>query len=683
MKKLSLILLLLLLLAAVPCGNAWAADIVDSGSCGSQSSAVWTLDSDGLLTISGWGTISASAFRNRTDITSVIIEDGVAGIGDYAFMDCSSLTSVAIPNSVTGVGMFAFYGCGSMTSLALGSGLAGIGNAAFASCSGLTELTIPDSVTSIGLDAFAYCTGLIRLTIGSGVTSIGGGAFAKCVGLTGVTIPDGVTSIGEQAFTDCSGLTSVFIPASVTDIGESAFSGCSGLTNVSFGGTEEQWSGISISSGNDTLLDGTLRFNGEVDGGSCGAAGDNVTWVLTIDGLLSISGTGDMQDFSDPDYSPWYKHREIITSAVIGDGVTNIGASAFNGCSSLTGVTIPDSVTRIRNQSFYGCSGLTSVTIPDSVTNINAWAFDSCTGLEEIVLPSSITVLSQCAFQSCTSLTSVTIPNGVTTVDYWCFNGCTSLTSISMPGSVVKVNDGAFLGCTSLTTVNYGGTEEQWAGITFGNNNDPLLAAELTCVTPQLDITGQPQDFTGAAGSTIKFTVAAEGEGLTYQWYFKRAGETDFNPSTVAAATKATFTMKMADKYDGWQYYCVVTDACGQTAQSDTVTIHKAPALTITTQPKDFTGAAGSTIKFTVKASGEGLSYQWWYRKGSSGSFTKSTLAAGKKATFTMTMADKYDGWQYYCVVKDAYGQTVRSNTVTIHKTAALSITTQPASFTG
>ncbi|MBR5430464.1 MAG: hypothetical protein IK116_08085, partial [Firmicutes bacterium] len=91
---------------------------------------------------------------------------------------------------------------------------------------------------------------------------------------------------------------------------------------------------------------------------------------------------------------------------------------------------------------------------------------------------------------------------------------------------------------------------------------------------PALTITTQPVDYTGAVGSTIKFTVKASGEGLTYQWYFKRANETAFNPSTVSAATKATFSMKMAAKYDGWQYYCVVTDAYGQTAQTDTVTIH-------------------------------------------------------------------------------------------------------------
>jgi len=75
-------------------------------------------------------------------------------------------------------------------------------------------------------------------------------------------------------------------------------------------------------------------------------------------------------------------------------------------------------------------------------------------------------------------------------------------------------------------------------------------------------------------GSTIRFTVGAAGDGLTYQWYFKKTGATSFTKSTVSSAQKATFTMKMAEKYDGWQYRCIITDAYGNVDVSDTVTIH-------------------------------------------------------------------------------------------------------------
>ena len=68
----------------------------------------------------------------------------------------------------------------------------------------------------------------------------------------------------------------------------------------------------------------------------------------------------------------WYANKDKIESVVIEDGVTSIGANAFDGCSGLTSITIPSSVTSIGEHVFDGCSGLTSITIPSSVTSIGA-----------------------------------------------------------------------------------------------------------------------------------------------------------------------------------------------------------------------------------------------------------------------------------------------------------------------
>ena len=138
----------------------------------------------------------------NTEITDLVIPNGVTNIGGYAFRECSSLTSVTIGNSVTSIG-----GC------------------AFEGCSALTSVTIGNSVTSIGGRAFEGCSALTSVTIGNSVTSIGGCAFEGCSGLTNVTIPNSVTSIGNSAFNGCSGLTSVTIGNSVTSIGDNAFNG--------------------------------------------------------------------------------------------------------------------------------------------------------------------------------------------------------------------------------------------------------------------------------------------------------------------------------------------------------------------------------------------------------------------------------------------------------------------------
>ena len=123
----ALVLGLVFLLALLP-GGALAATTVASGDCGDN--LTWTLDSDGVLTISGTGDMTSHPWRDLVyieRITEVVIGSGVTSIGDWAFEDCSALTTVTIPGSVTSIGY-----------------------CAFAECSSLSGVIIPDGVTSIG-----------------------------------------------------------------------------------------------------------------------------------------------------------------------------------------------------------------------------------------------------------------------------------------------------------------------------------------------------------------------------------------------------------------------------------------------------------------------------------------------------------------------------------------------------
>ena len=181
-----------------------------------------------------------------------------------------------------------------------------------------------------------------------------------------------------------------------------------------------------------SLLPATALAADIVDSGTCGAEGDgsNLTWTLDSEGVLTISGSGDMRDY---DYSsPWYENGNQIQSVFMANGVTSIGNFAFNECTSLTSMTIPDSVTSIGNGAFKGCTSLTSVTIPGSVTRIGVGAFASCT----------------------------------------------SLTSVTIPDSVTRIGKQAFDYCTSLTDVYYAGSEAQWKAISISSagNNDLLTA---------------------------------------------------------------------------------------------------------------------------------------------------------------------------------------------------------------
>jgi len=497
-KRLLSFVLAVLMIASLLPATALAADIVDSGTCGAEgdgSNLTWTLDSEGVLTISGsgdmydYGLFDAPWYGIRSLVKSAVIADGVTSIGEKAFLYCTSLTSVTIPDSVTSIGSGAFYYCTSLTSVTIPGSVTSIGAEAFYNCTSLTSVTIPNSVTSIGDSAFFYCTSLTSVTIPDSVTSIGDDAFEGCTSLTSVTIPDSVTSIGSGAFSNCTSLTSVTIPDSVTRIGGSAFMYCTSLTGVTIPDSV-----TSIGSGafsnctslaSVTIPDSVTSI-GEQTFYNC----TSLTSVTIPDSVTSIgdrafSGCKSLTSVTIPDSVTSIGERTFynctsLTSVTIPDSVTRIGKGAFSECTSLTSVTIPDSVTSIGAYAFDTCSSLTNVTIPNGVTSIEEHTFDNCKSLTSVTIPNSVTSIGKGAFSNCKSLTSVTIPDSVTRIGVGAFASCTSLTSVTIPDSVTSINNGAFYDCTSLTDVYYAGSEAQWKAISISSNrNDDLLTANI------------------------------------------------------------------------------------------------------------------------------------------------------------------------------------------------------------
>ena len=232
--------------------------------------------------------------------------------------------------------------------------------------------------------------------------------------------------------------------------------------------------------------------------GYCGAQGDNLTWVLTSDGVLTISGSGEMMNYGldwihlgNPLWTPWF-HYELFTTVIIEYGVTSIGCNAFAGSWELISATIPSSVGAIGNRAFAHCYKLISInvdienmyfvsengvlfdkektilihypigksnttyTIPNSVKIIGDYAFQDCRNLTSIIIPNSVTTIGNSAFRSCSNLSSVTIGNSVTSIGSSAFWGCRSLTSVTIPNSVTTIGGEAFAYCNNLTSVVIG-----------------------------------------------------------------------------------------------------------------------------------------------------------------------------------------------------------------------------------
>ena len=233
--------------------------------------------------------------------------------------------------------------------------------------------------------------------------------------------------------------------------------------------------------------------NAEVYNGTCG---ENLTWSLnTEDSTLTIEGTGAMSDWNNYPYAPWSKNQKFIRYISLPDGLTYIGAYAFNYCLSLTSVTIPNSVTSIGKNAFGSCSNLISVEIPNGVKTIGESAFGSCRKLSSIQIPTSVTSIGNYAFSACTNIGSLSVPNSVKTIgtnafgyiknviyngtatgspwDAQCINGyieeslvyqnssksilCACLPDatgeITIPNSVYTIKPYAFAYCTGITSV--------------------------------------------------------------------------------------------------------------------------------------------------------------------------------------------------------------------------------------
>ena len=178
-----------------------------------------------------------------------------------------------------------------------------------------------------------------------------------------------------------------------------------------------------------------------------------ITWNLSDDGTLTISGTGDMDDYTSSKTSaPWKNQKDKIKNVIVKKGVTRIGNFAFDAC-GLSSISIPNSVTSIGMGAFRDCIALTSIIIPSGVNTIERGAFWGCNTLTSVSIPNSITNIIDYAFYGCSGLTSIAIPENVTSIGSSAFENCSSLTSITIPKSVTKIESNAFYGCSSLWKV--------------------------------------------------------------------------------------------------------------------------------------------------------------------------------------------------------------------------------------
>ena len=529
---------------------------VFTGKCGDN--LTWKIDNNEVLTISGTGripdyndpssggnntapwygyayqikkvvlgsgvqNIGNNAFAGCYGMTDITIPDGVTSIGDSAFDWCSALTEISIPGTVSSIGDSAFYGCSALTEISIPGTVSSIGDSVFSGCSALTEISIPDTVSSIGDSAFSRCSALTEISIPSTVSSIGSYAFSGCA-LREVEIPQGITSIQTRTFQYCTQLTKITIPDSVTSVEICAFDNCPVLKTVYYGGTEAQWEGMYVDNyagNNSALLDATLYFEMKYQRIAAGSCGGNLRWSLMEDGVLKITGSGAMPDYSSDSDAPWYRYGSKIKEIRVGANVTKIGENAFRS----TGV-----------QKVVFCAKETGST--DAPLVLGNYCFAYCDFLNEIQFGNRVIVPGDSVFVSCSGLTGVTVP-GTVKLDksfngegcgYGMFSQCPNLTKATVECSYVGPY--FFEGCYKLTEVRFTDPNVQFYSLDNDNYGHPFHAN----YPRQMNVT-----VYGYTCSKVHTLVQANGAGVNLT-FRSLPGDSTEHTIVVQPAVEATCT---------------------------------------------------------------------------------------------------------------------------------------------
>lgn len=460
-RILSAIIMTVMLAAFVPC--VYAAEIVASGECGADGANVtWTLDADGVLTISGSGEmkdyweIDENGNKERIDrpweqdaVKKVVIENGVTKIGANAFFFCRECTEVVIADTVTHIGDESFLNME------------------------IVSIDIPDGVTYIGELAFAW-TALESVVLPDSITCIGEAAFYMCVDLKDINIPPNIKMI--SGIFDYCAIESVYIPAAVEEIGY-LFGHCDNLKAINVDENNKNFS--------------------------------------SVDGVLFNKEKTELYQY------PIAKEGSEYT---VPEGVEYIGWGAFE-YTTLAEITFPESLKVIDKGAFWPAHNLRSIHLPSKVESIAVDAFSGCTSLAEITvdenneyfsasdnvlfnkdktmllkyarcktdtaysIPSSVKEIARSAFGGNENLTRVSIPHGVTRIEQYTFGGCTSLTEIYIPSSVRWIDANPFgEDNETLTDIYYYGTQEEWDSIDCKSRN-PAKNAEVHIVPTQISDT--------------------------------------------------------------------------------------------------------------------------------------------------------------------------------------------------
>lgn len=399
-----------------------AADDSLSGSLGKN--ITWTLegssDSGYTIRISGSGDTpdydyisDIPWYSHINEIKSVVVEEGITGLGKSSFYKSTSIQSVKLADSVRSIGEMCFFRNGSLEKIELGNGLTSIGEAAF-SVSNLKKVSLPIGITHIESDTFYGCKQLESINL-EHVKSIGRRAFYICSNLSGIHLSTDLQQLEYAAFRGCSSIDKVNIGSKLSELSEQVFAECSSLKEIYI-------------PDNITAIQKAAFYE-------CTALGQ-------VTGAKNVEVLGEMA----------FNGAKSLETYPFGDKVWSIGNSAFSGCSSFKIDKIPDSVTFMGTWAF-GKTAIETIEFGSGLTYINSYAFSYCSNLTKVTLPANMQSIKIYAFSHCPKLKNVIFTEGLKTINEGAFTGSIIKEAV-IPKSVSAIGSRAFPDSTKLTLLN-------------------------------------------------------------------------------------------------------------------------------------------------------------------------------------------------------------------------------------
>ena len=530
------------------------------GEDGNETSAYFTFASEDGTTITvadGVTRITSHMFQNYPDVKKIILPKSVKVLENGAFDCCFNLETVVMP-AVEVIEQWAFNGCIKLNYLELPKTVREIDFQAFRDCS-------EGAVGGLTIDMSA---------IDSEKAEIGKGIFFHIT----------------HSMTKGHGLKKIILPSNISVIPENMFEYCTFLDTVTYYLTDENGDYVyETDSEGNVVKDANNNPVRKVAGN--GAVGvylpETVTTIrggaftecysLTYAEIpASVVGFGEFSTSATG--KTFYKCTKLKEVKFLGNNVTEITDSSFEGCTALTTINIPSSVTTFGKKVFYGCSKLAKVTIPSAITvipdgcfyscsamvleyngkltnvgtgsfynckkvtgidtseivefkskafsgtaitkaviNVDLTAgnvFENCTSLTEVTFGANVRELGGSTFSGCSKLATITLPDGLAVINASLLKG-TAITSIDIPDSVTEIKGTAFDGCKKLTAITLGSNIRTIAAGAFSGCTG---VKEIVIPKTVINFTGTTPFKNWTAQQIIKFELDEWQVGSLYEF---------------------------------------------------------------------------------------------------------------------------------------------------------------------